>query len=307
MGEVSSEITAGYTLRNIIDSKRREVSILRDRMPPTNNDMVIQGQVQSRRPFIQALRDKVYKGEPGIIAEIKYESPGRGFLPLGNTTEPRPILYERGGAACISIVTDRKFFGGDKQGMFSTKAMTKVPILRKDFILDEIQVRESAACGADAILLIPSLFNRFSEGGKIHSIARLAWKYKMDVLVEFHTPQQFKHCWDWFERFLDKGNVLFVYNRRNLETFELDPQSINSLLFDSGIINTSGPGRHIRPDYVLDHLIVASGIKGGEVPTLRQESGVQMFLVGTGLMAIDNPDRGIRYMIDPEGTWKESD
>lgn len=204
-------------------------------------------------------------GSTGIIAEFKRKSPSKGWFKTKELeVEPVVVPYNNSGAAGISILTDGEFFGGDLDDLIQAKVITDVPVLRKDFIIDEWQIAESKAFGADVILLIAACLTT----GEVRQLASYAKSLGLEVLLEIHNHQELEHICD---------DVDFVgVNNRNLKTFEVN---INTSLELISSIPADKPA------------IAESGISSVDtIHTLRQ-AGFRGFLVGEAFMREDDPGR----------------
>ena len=199
----------------------------------------------------------------GIIAEHKRRSPSRSVINQGLTVQQVVRGYTAGGAGAVSVLTDGTYFGGSLEDLLLARAVTDLPLLRKEFILDPYQVLEARAHGADAILLIAALL----EPGQIESLAGRARELGMEVLLEVHDRDELAAAP------LGSADMIGV-NNRNLKTFEVDRATSHSL---AGLI----------PDTALR--ITESGLgKPAELQELRA-SGYQGFLMGDSFMKQDNP------------------
>lgn len=201
--------------------------------------------------------------EPAIIAEIKKASPSKGVLLEAFNPAAIARLYRSGGAAALSVLTDFEFFKGTVDDLCAARAAVDLPVLRKDFTIDEVHVIEAAAHGADAILLIAALLDERT----MRRFRELAAHYKMAALVEVHDEEE-------LGRALDSGAEIVGVNNRNLHTFEVTLE-ISLRLADkipSRVVKVSESGIHSSAD----------------VKTLR-EAGFQAFLVGEHLMKAPNP------------------
>lgn len=194
-----------------------------------------------------------------LIAEIKFASPSAGVIRRDG--EPLAIgwMYEEAGAAAISLLTDQKFFGGSLHLLPQLKRAVSLPILRKDFILDEIQIRESYLWGADAVLLIARILSRLQLEELLNACRRLG----LGAVTEIHDRSD-------LEKALECGAELIGINNRNLDTFEVD---LNATI-------------KLAPFVPVGHVIISeSGIKTGRDIRLLRESGVRAALVGTSIMS----------------------
>jgi len=162
------------------------------------------------RDFIQALRKKHAKTEAGVIAEIKKASPSKGIIRENFDPEIIAQSYESGGAACLSVLTDRDYFQGHPDFIKKVKSSSKLPVLRKDFIIDPYQIYESRVLGADCILLIVAALD-LKEMKELESIAN---DLGMAVLVESHNQQE-------LDAALELSTPLIGINNRDLKTFDV--------------------------------------------------------------------------------------
>ena len=249
-------------MRRIIEAKRREVEAARAAV--ALSDMQARAErADPPRGFEAALRQRVSEGRPAVIAEIKRASPSRGLIRADFNPVRIARSYETHGAACLSVLTDREFFGGSPDDLQAARSACTLPVLRKDFMIDPYQVHEARSWGADCILLIVDA----APDEELDRLARLAQELGMDVLVECHDAAQ-------LERALRLPTRLVGINNRDLRTFETR-------------IETTLELRSRVPD---DRLVVAeSGIsRGADVARLRA-FGVSAYLVGSAFMEADDP------------------
>lgn len=218
--------------------------------------------------FRQALEDS---GRVNIIAEFKRASPSKGEIRGDASVAATVRAYERGGAAALSVLTEEDFFRGSLADLQEAKATTRLPVLRKDFIFDLYQVFESAAAGADALLLIVAALDDETLAGLLHLTED---GLGMDALVEVHTAGE-------LERAIDCGARIVGVNNRNLRTFEVS-------------LDTSVELAALAPAGTL--LVSESGLGGaGDVDRLRSQ-GFQAFLVGETLMRAEDPAAALRRL-----------
>jgi len=221
------------------------------------------------RGFEQGLRQAQVKG-PAVIAEIKKASPSAGIIREDFQPDLIARSYETGGAACLSVLTDRDFFQGDSQYLQQARNACTLPVLRKDFMIDPWQILESRVMGADCILLIVAAL----EQSKLQELLGLAIETGMDALIEVHDEAE-------MEQALALDHQLIGVNNRNLNTFETS-------LATSERLKTMLPG---------DQLLVSeSGIRDADDVARMQSSGINTFLVGEAFMREENPGLALQRM-----------
>ncbi len=250
-------------LEDIIAEKHREIEARQKSNPVELIENIIVEQNDVPRSFYQSLKRRIDNQQPAVIAEIKKASPSKGVI--REDFDPVAIAksYENAGAACLSVLTDEKFFQGSESYLDAAREATQLPVLRKDFIIDEYQVFEARAMGADCILLIAACLSP----EQMFSLTRLAYDLGMDVLVEVHNVEE-----------LDKTAGLPIrmigINNRNLHTFEVD-------------LNTTFELSMLIPDNIM--VISESGIADNNDVRLLTSAGIYGFLVGESMMRHDNP------------------
>ncbi|MBN1106671.1 MAG: indole-3-glycerol phosphate synthase TrpC [Deltaproteobacteria bacterium] len=250
--------------REILIEKQKEV----ERLRATDN-----GVSQDRKP--SPIRD--FKGaisQPGginLIAEIKFASPSAGLI--RPKSDPCSIgkAFQQSGAAAVSLVTDNRFFGGDIRHLPRLKEAIALPLLRKDFLIDEIQVRESLLCSADAVLLIA----RILPAPKLKALLRLCRELELSALTEIHDRRD-------LDKALHCGADIIGINNRNLDTFQIDP----------------GTTVDLSPWVPEGRVIVSESGIGNEadIHSLRK-CGVHAVLVGTSIMKSVNPADKVRSLV----------
>lgn len=242
-------------LAKIVARKREELVLLRPRQAELERRAA--DLVGKQRGFASSLRIRSLIS-PAIIAEIKKASPSRGVL----SDDFRPIdiarAYELGGAASLSVLTDRDFFQGSLEDLVAVRRSVGLPVLRKDFTLEEGQIVEAAANGADAILLIAALHDK----GSLRRLREFASSLGIDVLVEVHDAEE-------LARVVDSGATIIGVNNRNLRTFEVSLET--SLALAAAI-----PATAVK--------VSESGIFTREHIDALRAVGYQAFLVGESLM-----------------------
>jgi len=215
------------------------------------------------RDFIGALRAKIDAGRPAVIAEIKKASPSKGILREDFHPAEIAASYARHGAACLSVLTDEQFFQGSAAYLQEARAACSLPVLRKDFIVDEYQIYQSRVMGADAILLIASAL----LPKQMQTFETLAHSLGMAVLVEVHNGVELNSA-------LQLTTPLIGVNNRNLRSFEVNLQNTLELL----------------PSIPADRIVVTeSGILKAEDVELMRGNQVSAFLVGEAFMRAEDP------------------
>ncbi len=249
-------------LRNILRTKVREVT-----EAAAKENIVALSQRAADAPvprgFMQALQNKIAVGKPAVIAEIKKASPSKGII--RENFEPDAIAksYAKAGAACLSVLTDREFFQGANEYLQQARAACELPVLRKDFIIDQYQVYEARAIGADCILLIVAALG----DATLVDLLGLAAHLEMDALVEVHNQEE-------MERAMEAGAKFIGINNRNLRTFETSLQTTIDL-------------KQLADENIL--LVTESGIHEREQVAQMQAHKVNAFLVGEAFMRAPDP------------------
>src|SRR5258705_7984235 len=205
-------------LARILATKADEIAAAKRARPPHETESAARA-MPPPRDFEGALRARVAAGRPAVIAEIKKASPSRGVLRAAFDPPAIAASYAAGGAACLSVLTDREYFQGAPEYLTAARAACSLPVLRKDFIVDPYQIAESRALGADAILLIVAAL----DDARLAALAALARDFGMAVLVEVHDAGE-------LERALSLPNALVGINNRNLRTFETSLSTTVELL-----------------------------------------------------------------------------
>jgi indole-3-glycerol phosphate synthase len=251
-------------LAKILAAKREEVKAARERLPLEE----VQRRAREAAPprgFERSLRAKAAAGRAAVIAEIKRASPSRGLIRADFDPARIAASYERHGAACLSVLTDREFFGGSPDDLRAARAACSLPVLRKDFMVDPYQVYEARSWGADCILLIICA----APDGELRALASLARELGMDVLVECHDGEQLR-------RALTIDTPLIGINNRDLTTFE------------TRLETTLGLRPQVPPERLL---VTESGISTpADVAALRA-AGVGTYLVGSAFMSAEDPGK----------------
>jgi indole-3-glycerol phosphate synthase len=249
-------------LKKILARKQEEIVANKARVPES---ALREWAVQSSpvRGFVDSLKSRVAEQRPAVIAEIKKASPSKGVLRADFHPAEIARSYAAGGAACLSVLTDRDFFQGADEYLQEARAACELPVIRKDFLVDPYQIYEARALGADCILLIVAAL----DDAVLRDLSALAMDLGMDVLVEVHDGEE-------LERALDLPLSMVGINNRNLRTFEVSLDTTLDLL------------ERIPQDRLV---VTESGILAGADVARMREHGVHAFLVGEAFMKAEDP------------------
>ena len=253
-------------LNKILAVKRDEVAAARARVSDAAVRQLAADQ-PAPRDFVGSMRARLGAGRSAVIAEIKKASPSKGVIRADFRPAEIAPSYERAGAACLSVLTDRQFFQGAPDYLQAARAACTLPVLRKDFLVDPYQVFEARAMGADAILLIVSALSL----AEMQAMEAIAESLGMAVLVEVHDGAE-------LDLALQLRTPLVGINNRNLRTFEVSLQITLDLL----------------PRIPAERIVVTeSGILQPADVALMREHRVNAFLVGEAFMRADDPGAGL--------------
>lgn len=221
------------------------------------------------RDFLAAIHAKHAAAQPAVIAEVKKASPSKGLIRADFNPVEIALAYERAGAACLSVLTDAPYFQGAPEYLQQVKAAVALPVLRKDFMIDDYQVYQARAWGADAILLIAAAL----EAAQLEALERTAHELGMTVLLELHDQSELAKC----RKLTTK---LVGVNNRNLRTFDVSLQQTLDLLPELG-------GKTV---------VTESGITGKADVAFMQNHGVHTFLIGETFMRADNIEAAVKSL-----------
>ncbi len=222
------------------------------------------------RGFVKSMQQRLDANQAAVIAEVKKASPSKGVIREDFNPAEIAKSYEEGGASCLSVLTDIDFFQGADEYLKQARAACKLPVIRKDFIVDTYQVYEARAMGADCILLIVAVLS----DEQIAKLYQLALDLKMDVLIEVHDEAE-------LHRALPFGATLVGINNRNLRNFETSLNTTIELL------------EQIPADRIV---VTESGIHTTADVKLMRDHNVNAFLVGEAFMRADEPGAELKKL-----------
>ena len=249
-------------LQRILAVKAQEISAAQARVPLAQMQAAARAAAPAR-DFTGALRAKIAAGRPAVIAEVKKASPSKGVLREQFDPAAIAATYERHGAACLSVLTDSQFFQGGLDDLKAARGACRLPVLRKDFMVDPYQVYEARAAGADCILLIVAAL----DAGRMRELEALAHELGMAVLAEVHDGAE-------LDAALALKTPLIGVNNRNLRTFETTLETTLGLL------------AQIPADRLV---ITESGILRADDVAKMRAHAVHGFLVGEAFMRAADP------------------
>jgi indole-3-glycerol phosphate synthase len=258
------------TLARITADTARHVEACKARHPLAEVEQAA-GAADAPRGFAKALKATIAAGCYGLIAEIKKASPSKGLIRPDFDPPSLARAYERGGATCLSVLTDEPHFQGKDEFLVQARAATKLPVLRKDFMIDPYQIVEARALGADCVLLIMACLDDALAG----ELAKLAHRWGMDVLVEVHDAAE-------LDRALKIDSDLVGVNNRNLKTLAVDLATTEQL----------------APKVPKDRVLVAESGLGSPSDLLRMSKvGASAFLIGESFMRKPDVEAAVREIL----------
>jgi indole-3-glycerol phosphate synthase len=262
-----------HILEEIVWYKEREVPMLREKMPLDN----LKKQVAVMAPpldFLGAIQQG--KTQPAVIAEVKKASPSKGVIRADFDAVEIAKSYQRGGASCLSVLTDRKFFQGSFENLAAVRQAVDLPLLCKEFIIYPYQIFYARVHGADAVLLIAAIL----EDVDLQYFLKIARGLGMTTLIEVHTEAE-------FDRVLKLDGVKLIgINNRNLADFSVDLDTTATLLAS-------------RRQQISDRgisIVSESGLHTAEDIKIVTEAGANAVLIGESLVKQDDPGRAIGDM-----------
>lgn len=229
----------------------------------------IESRLAQRRSGV-SFRDAISRGKERFILEIKRTSPSNNGSSMEVDIKDTTLLYQECGADAISILTEETFFGGELADLAAARQATSVPLLRKDFIIDKLQIAEARAYGADAVLLIAALL----IGEQLREFLDYSSSLQMDALVEVHSELE-------LQRAIDGGATIIGVNNRDLQKMTID------LAFGANLL-------HLIPDHCLR--VSESGLRTRDDVVRMRNAGADAFLIGTAVMRANDVPAKIREL-----------
>lgn len=257
-------------LEEIVAHKRIEVERQKEQVDPSLLYTNVEKILASDETVLRSMRESLANSASGIIAEFKRKSPSKGWIKEEGKPEVIPASYSENGASAISILTDEKYFGGTLRYLRIVRPTVTCPILRKDFIVDEYQLYQAKAVGADAVLLIAADLTTSECKG----LAKKAHELQLETLLEVHSEAELEYVGE---------NIDMVgVNNRNLGTFHTDVENSYRL------------ASLLPKDYVL---VSESGISNPQTVRELREAGFRGFLIGETFMKTEDPGAALKEFI----------
>ena len=277
-------------LSEITDHKRIEVELQKQAVSPEQLREQVRDLMENSPAPRRSMKRALASSPAGIIAEFKRRSPSKGWIYETAKADEIPAAYEAAGASAISILTDAKFFGGSLRDIRMARPLVDIPILRKDFIIDEYQLLQARIAGADAVLLIAACLTQ----EECADLTARAHALGLEVLLEIHSPRELAYI----SKDVDMGGV----NNRNLGTFVTDVE--NSFRIAGQLRQTIADARNI-PDAQdssdtprnLPLLVSESGISHPETICRLRTAGFRGFLIGETFMKTPQPGDALKGFI----------
>ena len=234
---------------------------------------------------VRSMKQALASSPTGIIAEFKRRSPSKGWIHEAARAEEIPAAYETAGASAISILTDEKFFGGSLRDISTARPLVDIPILRKDFIIDEYQLLQARIVGADAVLLIAACLTQ----KECSTLTTQAHALGLEVLHEIHNPSELPY--------INKEVDMLGVNNRNLGTFVTDVK--NSFRIARQLQQAIGSKKGASDVRNMPILVSESGISHPETIRSLRAAGFRGFLIGEAFMKTDHPGDTLKDFISP--------
>lgn len=272
-------------LSEIIAHKRTEVELQKQSVSPEQLREQVQKLMGSSSVPRHSMRQALASSPTGIIAEFKRRSPSKGWIYETAKAEEIPAAYETAGASALSILTDEKFFGGSLRDISTARPLVDIPILRKDFIIDEYQLLQARIVGADTVLLIAACLTQ----KECTTLTTQAHALGLEVLLEIHNPSELPY--------INKEVDMLGVNNRNLGTFVTDVK--NSFRIARQLQQAIGSKKGAFDVRNMPILVSESGISHPETIRSLRAAGFRGFLIGEAFMKTDRPGDTLKDFISP--------
>lgn len=272
-------------LSEIIAHKRTEVELQKQSVSPEQLREQVQKLMGSSSVPRHSMRQALASSPTGIIAEFKRRSPSKGWIYETAKAEEIPAAYETAGASALSILTDEKFFGGSLRDISTARPLVDIPILRKDFIIDEYQLLQARIVGADAVLLIAACLTQ----KECTTLTTQAHALGLEVLLEIHNLSELPY--------INKEVDMLGVNNRNLGTFVTDVK--NSFRIARQLQQAIGSKKGASDVRNMPILVSESGISHPETIRSLRAAGFRGFLIGEAFMKTDRPGDTLKDFISP--------
>ena len=277
-------------LSEITDHKRIEVELQKQAVSPEQLREQVRDLMENSPAPRRSMKRALASSPAGIIAEFKRRSPSKGWIYETAKADEIPAAYEAAGASAISILTDEKFFGGSLRDIRTARPLVDIPILRKDFIIDEYQLLQARIAGADAVLLIAACLTQ----EECADLTARAHALGLEVLLEIHSPRELAY--------ISKDVDMVGVNNRNLGTFVTDVE--NSFRIAGQLRQTISDARNVpnaqgssdTPRH-LPLLVSESGISHPETICRLRTAGFRGFLIGETFMKTPQPGDAVKGFI----------
>ena len=277
-------------LSEITDHKRIEVELQKQAVSPEQLREQVRDLMENSPAPRRSMKRALASSPAGIIAEFKRRSPSKGWIYKTAKADEIPAAYEAAGASAISILTDEKFFGGSLRDIRTARPLVDIPILRKDFIIDEYQLLQAHIAGADAVLLIAACLTQ----EECADLTAQAHALGLEVLLEIHSPRELAY--------ISKDVDMVGVNNRNLGTFVTDVENSFRIAGQlrqtiAGVRNISDAQASSDPPRNLPLLVSESGISHPETICRLRTAGFRGFLIGETFMKTPQPGDALKGFI----------
>ena len=272
-------------LSEITDHKRIEVELQKQAVSPEQLREQVRDLMENSPAPRRSMKRALASSPAGIIAEFKRRSPSKGWIYETAKAEEIPAAYETAGASALSILTDEKFFGGSLRDISTARPLVDIPILRKDFIIDEYQLLQARIVGADAVLLIAACLTQ----KECTTLTTQAHALGLEVLLEIHNPSELPY--------INKEVDMLGVNNRNLGTFVTDVK--NSFRIARQLQQAIGSKKGASDVRNMPILVSESGISHPETIRSLRAAGFRGFLIGEAFMKTDRPGDTLKDFISP--------